>query len=701
MALSNQALYNAWINDLTEAIKLEMESLRIRKAILGSKHPDYASSLNNISTYYGALKNYSKAIHFLKKAIKIRKESLGINHPDYIQSLSNLALYYFCINRIDDAIQVGEEVSIATKNVFGPEHSEYARVLQNLSSYHIERNNYQKAIDEMNTSVYIRSKWIISNFAGLSSQKRYNYWNKEKDFFLYVYPKFVYKMSNSDLISNLYDKTTLLAKGILINTDVEMKRLIEESGDSLITNLYQKILSNYEIYNTQATLPIANRMIDVDSLKLMIEGLENELIEKLKSYGDYMRNLRITWKDIQQRLNDDDLAIEFMDFPVSEDSTMYVALTLKKGYSHPRMIPLFEISQLKSIHQNTFYRTSRLAKLVWGPLEDELKDAKNVFFSPSGELHKIGIEYLPLNGEEYIFNRYKLVRLSSTRQLVTSRSEIMKKQAVIYGGIDYDAPLNLFLSNAEKNKDRSERKQIQVDSLPVRGGREYLEGTKIEADSISSNLRYHKWDCSYYMGANGTENSFKMMSGNSPSLLHIATHGFYMTEEDARKERELVLLESKKKYFGDHPKLREDKPMTRSGLLLSGCNHALNHEDISEHDEDGILTAQEIATLDLRGLDLVVLSACETGLGDITSGEGVFGLQRGFKKAGANTIIMSLWKVSDKATEKLMTTFYSYYLNGMSKLEAFTTAREELRKTCPPRQNKPDWAAFIMLDGIK
>ena len=141
--------------------------------------------------------------------------------------------------------------------------------------------------------------------------------------------------------------------------------------------------------------------------------------------------------------------------------------------------------------------------------------------------------------------------------------------------------------------------------------------------------------------------------------------------------------------------------MTRSGLLFSGCNRAFRHEQIPEGEEDGILTAQEISTLDLRGLDLVVLSACPTGLGDIVSGEGVFGLQRGFKKAGAKTIIMSLWNVNDESTMKMMTSFYHHYLNGMSKEEAFYTAQDELKKGSPSQQERPDWAAFIMLDGIK
>ena len=143
--------------------------------------------------------------------------------------------------------------------------------------------------------------------------------------------------------------------------------------------------------------------------------------------------------------------------------------------------------------------------------------------------------------------------------------------------------------------------------------------------------------------------------------------------------------------------LKEDKPMTRSGLLLAGCNHILNHETIPENSEDGILTAQEIASLDLRGLDLVVLSACETGLGDISSGEGVFGLQRGFKKAGAQTIIMSLWEVDDYATQLLMVEFFKKLGSGLSKRDAFNAAQEYVKsKTSDPKY----WAAFIIVDAL-
>ena len=145
----------------------------------------------------------------------------------------------------------------------------------------------------------------------------------------------------------------------------------------------------------------------------------------------------------------------------------------------------------------------------------------------------------------------------------------------------------------------------------------------------------------------------------------------------------------------------EDKPMTRSGLLFSGCNRVFRHEQIPEGEEDGILTAHEIAMLDLRGLDLVVLSACQTGLGDVISGEGVFGLQRGFKKAGANTILMSLNKVDDEATRMLMVEFYRNLMNGKTKRQSLKDAQQYLRKVDNGKYDAPKyWASFIMLDGI-
>lgn len=219
---------------------------------------------------------------------------------------------------------------------------------------------------------------------------------------------------------------------------------------------------------------------------------------------------------------------------------------------------------------------------------------------------------------------------------------------------------------------------------------------------IAKDMKQHSVSYIYYSGMDGTEESFKQLDGTKPKSMHIATHGFYFTEKEAGKTQfarpELELMTDRIRNTGH---LIEDKPMTRSGLLFSGCNRAFRHEQIPEGEEDGILTAQEIAMLDLRGLDLVVLSACQTGLGDVISGEGVFGLQRGFKKAGAKTILMSLNKVDDEATRILMVEFYRNLMNGKTKRQSLHDAQQYLRKVDNGKYNAPKyWASFVMLDGL-
>lgn len=189
----------------------------------------------------------------------------------------------------------------------------------------------------------------------------------------------------------------------------------------------------------------------------------------------------------------------------------------------------------------------------------------------------------------------------------------------------------------------------------------------------------------------GTEASFKALDGKGKRIIHIATHGFYF--DDSIKDIAYIeRMSSVSKYDYDN------KAMFRSGLLFSGADYAWNGEINTENVDDGILTAQEISNIDLTGLDLVVLSACDTAHGEMNS-DGVFGLQRGFKKAGANSILMSLWKVDDDATGQFMSAFYHYLIHGNSKVDALKSAQKYLRSN--PKYSDPQyWAGFVLLDGL-
>jgi CHAT domain-containing protein len=208
-------------------------------------------------------------------------------------------------------------------------------------------------------------------------------------------------------------------------------------------------------------------------------------------------------------------------------------------------------------------------------------------------------------------------------------------------------------------------------------------------ESIAGQLEQNDVKTRVFMYDEGTEETFKALSGQSQSIIHIATHGFYFSEQELRQQgRQLVFLSDENSHLDD--------ALNYSGLLFAGANYALQGNRLPDGIEDGVLTAREIAQVDLGHVDLVVLSACQTGLGEIRD-DGVFGIQRGFKKAGARSLLMSLWKVDDEATDLMMTRFYERLMDGRELHRAFAEAQQAVREGGYPEPYF--WASFILLDG--
>ena len=681
----------------SKALRLGTEAAEIRKRVLGTDHPHYAMSIRNLALYNSRIGNYSEAIKLGTEAMEIYKRVLGTEHLDVAISLGNLAAYNSSLGNYSEAIRLGTEAMEIYKRVLGTDHPDYATYLNNLSLYYYDLSKYEKAYYYLNQQIEVSHNYILRILWELSSNYQKALWTTQFSYlFFNILPNFVSKYINKESISELYNQTCLFSKGILLNTGIEMRKLILESSDSLLITKYKNLSSNISIYNKLIETPVDKRYINADSLNNVIQRQEMELAKDSKAYGDYTHNLTISWKDVQRGLDDNDIAIEFLDFPIyNTDSTVYVALTLKKGYDSPHMVTLFEEKQLKAIPEEGYHTHTNVSDLVWKPLEAELRGVRNIYFAPSGELHRIGIEYLPISKTENINDVYSLYRLSSTRQLAVIQDATEGKNTILYGGINYDEKTSTIpteSASTERSVLRLPFSRANVDSLSLRSSFDYLEGTKKEADLISEDMKQHRVPYIYYSGTDGTEESFKQLDGTKPKSMHIATHGFYFTETEAVKTQfaspDMELMAD---GFQNTGHFIEDKPMTRSGLLFSGCNRTFRHEQIPDNEEDGILTAQEISTLDLRGLDLVVLSACQTGLGDVISGEGVFGLQRGFKKAGAKTILMSLNKVDDEATRILMVEFYRNLMNGKTKRQSLKEAQQYLRRV--------DWILEMRLNS--
>ena len=509
------------------------------------------------------------------------------------------------------------------------------------------------------------------NFASLTAAERNRYWRMYRQY-IYDAGKFITEVGKPSRFAGTVYDLALFSKGLLLNSSRQLERLIAASGDDELMRSYDALNElRSTLVNTPSLLP-AERA----AMMRRADELEADIIRRAQAYGDYTRYLRTRWQDVRDRLKEKDVAIEFIDYMRQDSTEMYGALLLGRQWDEPIFVPLVEKSRYDSLATSLSIDAATSAP-VWQPLMPFLVGTEDIYFAPTGILHKLPIEYMPCPGDSLnMSERFRMYRLSSTRVLAELRTEKPKGKAVLYGGLEYDATL-VMLNEADSRQGRVLR-------LP------YLQGTEQEVEAIAPLMQDKHMKFSLYTGEDGTEESFKALSGQPVSLIHLATHGYYLPlYDDALEQIPSLHLSATTKD--------EDRTLLNAAVCMAGINNAHLASDLDTSD-DGYLSAKEIAAIDLQGTDLVVLSACLTAEGEVT-GEGVFGLQRGFKQAGASTLLMSCWKVDDQATRLLMTAFYTHLLRGESKREAFVAAQKKLRANDKYKDSRY-WAAFILLDGL-
>jgi CHAT domain-containing protein len=286
-----------------------------------------------------------------------------------------------------------------------------------------------------------------------------------------------------------------------------------------------------------------------------------------------------------------------------------------------------------------------------------LKGKKLIYISPDGTYNQLNLNTLKKPDADYVINRYDLVIIGNSKDLIAlkgKKAKVLKKNATLIGFPDYGPG------------------EIAV-----------LPGTKVEIDGISRLLKGSGYQVKQFTQKVATEANLK--SVKAPTVMHIATHGYFLQDVDESSTA-----------FGISMENANDNPLLRSGLMLAGAGTTVSGTRMPnlESNDNGILTAYEAMNLNLEGTDLVVISACETGLGDIKAGEGVYGLQRAFLVAGADALIMSLWKVDDAATQQLMSNFYSNWLKLGNKQKAFKQAQLQLMTKF---KDPYYWGAFVMM----
>ena len=701
-SLNNVANVYDKMGDYQNALKYYFQSMEIRKNFFGEEHSEYAASLNNIGWVYKEMGDYQNSMKYHLQSLAIKEKIYGKVHFDNAYSLTNIGDVYKEMGDYQNALKYYTQAMQVREKVNGNEHPLYAKELLNIGIVSDLMRDYANAVTRSKQATDIQKQHLIRNFSFMTTHEREAYWDSNSKYF-YANIKIMYHSPDDTLATKTSYDSELVTKGLLLASEINMTNIIMESGDTALISEYEDTKTMHLLLNKEQEKPIAERTYNCDSLENEIQKAERHIMEKSKEFGDITNFIKIDWKDVQKSLKDNDVAIEFSNF-TENDTTKFVALVLTKRMEAPVCVPLFNNFEMQKLIRGVapaktetptedenrgattvaakrqgIYESTGLYKMLWKPLEKYFPANPRIYFAPSGMLYQIAIEYAPIDHEKTISDKYEIYRVSSTRFLAMDYMPKPMKNSVLYGGVYYDSDTAIMKQESDRYLTRRANGQY-VSSLSRsvdREGLNYLPGTKTEVENIVGTLKKKKKvKTMLYEGSQANEESFKALSGEDISVLHIATHGFFLPTDE---------------------KLSGDQSLVQSGLLLSGANYAWQNKLLPEGIEDGILTAKEISFMDLRKTDLVVLSACQTALGEIT-GEGVFGLQRGFKKAGVRTIIMSLWPVDDNATLLMMTEFYANLTKGMTKREAFLAAQNKV-KTTPGFENPRYWAAFIMLDG--
>ena len=426
-----------------------------------------------------------------------------------------------------------------------------------------------------------------------------------------------------------------------------------------------------------------------------------ELYEKLLRgaylYRGYLSSVKKVYRDVYEALPNGSCAVEFVTFDnVLTGEIEYLALVLRHDNPTPYRFRLCSESELRSFCTKgaDIYRPQRkeagqFYKIIWSQIEEVTKDINTIYFSPDGLLATINIESLcdPTNGLRF-FEKKNVHRVSSTKQVCLKNKDYRLDNAVLYGDLNYGLSINRMV---EQNKKFSGYISASRGYRGSGGAKAWspLSGSSKEVNEIRDILINTGLSVSVRKGDTATEEDFKSLSSGNSSIIHIATHGFY------RDNRDVTDL----KYYQDILTTdmgRVYSPMRRSGLIFSGANNAWLGQALPTHVEDGILLAEEIAAMELSNTALVVLSACETGLGEASS-EGMSGLQKAFKRAGVDKLIISLGKVHDWATQQFMTAFYSYLSQGFDIYQSFQLAKATMMES-DTFSDPSYWASFILLE---
>lgn len=644
---------------------------------LGENDPDYALSLQNLASVYQKTGDLKMAVELYTKALAIDEKVSGATSVPFASKAANLGVAQMELGDLTAAsVNLSKALQIREK-ILGKDHPDYVFNEYNMAVLYQRQQKPELALPLYKhiSSFYI--KQIAELFPALSEKEKTAYYNKISEVVL-AYTDFAIEqgVKNPALVGELLN-FRLMTKALLLNASTKIRNRILSGNDP---ELKEKFTEWLQVKEELGKLYAQNQesknqnALRIKALQQQAEEIEKMLSAKSELFAKSSNTEAITWQQLRTRLKPDEVAIEMVRLRLNfkNDSVVYAALAIRPDWDKPQMV-IFPNGKSMEDKEFKFYRNATRFKVVnersyavyWQPLEKIVGKASTVYFSSDGVYNKINLASLfNKTSNQYLIDQYSFSILSNLKELTSKGGQVVtNNSATLLGSPDFGV-------NGASTSKSTLRSIVGTEFQP-------LPGTKVEVERIASLLRDKQWKVSEYISQEASEEKLKAIG--TTGVLHIATHGFFVSD----KENDSPVV------FSENLDHIANNPLLRSGLILSGVS-----KTASETKEDGILTAYEAIGLPLDKTNLVILSACETGQGEVRNGEGVYGLQRAILLAGAQHLLMSLWKVDDEATQELMTEFYKQWLSTNDLKTAYRNAQLTLKAKYEMPQY---WAGFVLL----
>ena len=722
LTLNSYAQASVAKGDYTKALQLQLQAIALNKKILlenkmtdSSINAFIATGYYNLASIYLETNNLQKAEQACNTALSMRKEMFDESQPDIAASYDLLGEIKNETGQYNEALINYNHGYEIRKTLLPATHPDFIQSLCHLGLALVQKGNIDEGLALLMQADSAALLHIQESYSFLSEDEKLAYLHTAEKQFEYL-PSLLYlqKIKSQQSINCVFNNAIAL-KSMVLFQQRQVYKNIRSSNDSNTISLYNDWRFNKSLTGKQLLLPVQQRIKNFDSLQEITVQMEEQLSQVSASFRNNNLHIENGVQQVSAQLGANAAAIEFISFRLYDngytDTVIYAALVVLPHSNFANFVPLCSEKDLAAalkylnnsgeaaityMYPNTTVGTplsKRIYQLVWEPLEPFLKNIKDIFFAPCGLL--CGISFSALHPQKNIFlgDEFQLHQLLSARSIIFN--DTIKNNFTnisFWGDIDYNAENknngniiydyegdNAYLFSPADNKTENKTNNNRT-YWPL------LPGTKKEIDKIETLFASANIASVTTTGGNANEEAFKKMDAASPGLLHFATHGFFIPAPS-----------SKKIYAAAHEPGNlfsiQQNPLFRCGLLLAGANHSWTGNATPDNVEDGILTAYEIGQLDLSKTSLVTLSTCQSGLGDIDNTEGIFGLQRAFKLAGAQEVLTSLWNVPDETTTLFMQIFYTKLIQQKDAYTALQFAQKEIGKKYSPYY----WAGFVLV----